>query len=217
MIRAGLALLLLATVAPHSTQANSGRDGDAGQEWRFRVLLDDREIGTHRYAVTGIEGERQVEIDARFSVRLVFVEAYRYVHEARESWRGDCLDGIDARTDDNGRELSVRGRRDGAILAVATDGGRTALPGCVMSFAYWNPAILQQSRLLNSQTGEHESVRVEPLGEESLRIRDRTLTTRRYALHTDGFRVDLWYSPDDRWVQLESRTSGGRRLRYVLQ
>lgn len=205
------ALLALALLAPVQSFATS-----AG-EWNFRVLLDDREIGTHRYTVTERDGKRQVESDARFTVKLLFVDAYRYVHQARESWRGDCLESIEASTDVNGRQVNVRGTHDGERLEVATPGGSVSLPGCVMSFAYWNPAMLRQPKLLNAQTGEHAEVRVEPLGPEPLLVRDRQVLAERYALHADDFRIDLWYAPGDRWVQLESRTGGGQRLRYLIQ
>lgn len=204
-------LLLLALLVPASAFAT------AGEEWRFRVLLDDREIGSHRFSVTERDGRLDVESDASFAVRFLFVDAYRYAHRARERWRGDCLEAIDAETDDNGRQLNVRGVHDGRRLEVMTEDGRASLPGCVMSFAYWNPAMLRQSRLLNAQTGEHDAVRVEALGEEPIRVSDRELLARRYALHTEGFRVDLWYAPGDRWVQLETRTSSGQRLRYLIQ
>lgn len=206
-----VALLSMVLLAPGPALAMSGG------EWNFRVLLDDREIGTHRFTVTERGGERQVESDARFTVKLLFIDAYRYVHQARERWRGDCLESIEASTDVNGRQASVRGVHDGERLEVATSEGRASLPGCVMSFAYWNPAMLRQPRLLNAQTGEHAEVRVEPLGSEPLLIRNEQVRAERYALHAEDFRVDLWYAPGDRWVQLESRTSSGQRLRYLIQ
>jgi len=204
-------VLLLALLVPASVFAK------AGDEWRFRVMLDDREIGSHRFTVTERDGRREVESDASFAVRFLFIDAYRYTHRAQERWRGDCLEAIEAVTDDNGRQLKVRGVRDGGRLDVVTEEGRASLPGCVMSFAYWNPAMLRQARLLNAQTGEHDAVRVEALGEEPIRISDRELLARRYALHAEGLRIDLWYGPGDRWVQLESRTRTGQRLRYLIQ
>ena len=39
----------------------------------------------------------------------------------------------------------------------------------------------------------------------------------RYALETRDFRIDLWYSPGKEWLALESRTDGGRKIRYLIQ
>jgi len=184
------------------------------REWRFRVLLDASEVGTHTFRVTERGSGRSVESSARFKVKLLFIDAYTYAHEARERWQGDCLAELDARTDDNGERVAVRGARRGAQFEVA---GSAPLPGCVMSFAYWNPAMLKQPRLLNVQTGELIEVRIEPLGEETLSVRGTSLNAQRYAVHAPKFRIDLWYAADASWVQLESRTGSGRLLRYEIQ
>ena len=85
-----------------------------------------------------------------------------------------------------------------------------------MSFAYWNPAFLKQSRLLNSQTGDYMSVDIRPVGEEVLSIRGRNVVATRYSLDAEKLNMDLWYSSDQQWLGLESVTSSGRKLRYEL-
>jgi hypothetical protein len=207
MIRA----LLLAALAPLSALASTS------QEWRFRVLLDGRPVGEHVFRVEERAGERHIDSDARFTVKFLFVDAYTYRHQARERWQGECLLALDAHTDDNGRRQAVAGRRAGGGFTIAVGDAQARLPDCVMSFAYWNPALLRQPRLLNVQTGELQDVRVDALGEESIPVRGVTQTARRYALHAPDFRIDLWYAADRDWVQLESRTSGGRLLRYLIQ
>lgn len=184
--------------------------------WQFRVLLDGDEVGTHSFRVSDDMqgGEREVRSEARFAVRFLFVNAYRYAHEARERWQGDCLTRIEARTDDNGDNLAVRGERRDAGFTVEGPKGREQLADCVMSFAYWNPRMLQQKRLLNSQTGLWQEVRIEPRGTETLTVRGTPTSTRRYALRGEDLQIDLWYAGADDWVQLESRVAGGRTLRY---
>ena len=189
----------------------------ADQEWNFRVFLEDREIGSHKFRVVESNGERRVESDARFTVKIFFIEAYTYHHQARERWSGECLSALDASTDDNGEQLRVRGVRNGSGFSLEAARGRSELPPCIMPFAYWNPAMLQQPRLLNVQTGELLDVRVEPLGEESIFVRGAPMTARRYALHTTKYRIDVWYLANRQWVQLESTTESGRRLRYQIQ
>jgi hypothetical protein len=204
-------LLMLAVLAPAAALASTG------QEWQFRVLLDEREVGSHRFRVSDGGGERRVESDARFTVKFLFIDAYTYVHQARERWQGDCLTAIESRTDDNGQQLAVRGTRTAGRFEVAAGKVQAELPTCVMSFAYWNPAMLRQARLLNAQTGEFVDVRVEALGKETIAVRGAPLAAQRYALHAPDFRIDVWYGAGNQWVQLESRTEGGRLLRYLIQ
>lgn len=209
MIRAAALLLAALLAAPAAASVE--------REWRFRVFLDQREIGSHDFRVVERGAEREVESRARFDVKLLFVSAYRYVHESRERWRDDCLREIAARTDDNGSTLEVRGAANDRGFELAGPAGSAHLIECVMTFAYWNPVFLRQERLLNPQTGELTAVRVEPAGEETLTVRGAPVRARRYTLHAPGYRIDVWYAGGAHWVQLESRAANGRTLRYVAR
>lgn len=201
-------LLLLTTLVTAPALASTE------SEYRFRVLLGNSEIGQHIFRIERNGSDLRVESKADFSVRLLVIEAYRYHHRANERWAGNCLEKIEARTNDNGKRIEVRGSKQQRGFVVE---GNDGLPSCVMTFAYWNPAILDQPQLLNSQTGELVAVQVEPLGEEVISVRGVATPARRYALRAPQFRVDVWYARDNRWVQLESTTESGKPLRYLIQ
>jgi hypothetical protein len=205
-LAAGLTFGLVATAAVASTAPASSL--------QFRVLLDGQPIGQHRFEVRGSGEIRDVVSRADFRVRILFLDVYRYQHVATERWRGDCLESLDARTDDNGDiEIVTASRSDGdlAVNATRTEG---RYDGCVRSFAYWSPEILEGGRLLNSQTGELVAVRVLPLGEERIEVNGKPELTRRYRLAGEDLQIDLWYAAGHDWVALESRTQDRRRLRY---
>jgi hypothetical protein len=185
------------------------------RDWRFRVLLDDREIGTHRFTLTAAGDRREVLSEAQFDVRLLFIPAYTYRHEARETWEGGCLRSLDATTVTNGRRERVAARAHEAGMVVVRGQAREELPGCVLSFAYWNPAILATHQLLNSETGELLPVQVLSRGKEPIRVRGRSVLADRYRIDGAQLHIDLWYAGQE-WVALEAPTAGGRRLRYEL-
>jgi hypothetical protein len=203
-----LSMLLLSASATASAST---------EEWRFRVFLDDAEIGYHRFSLLGDGPERQLDSEARYNVKFLYITVYRYAHDSRERWQGNCLKQVEANTQDNGKTLAVRGTQDGDRFVVTNTRGQANLPACVMTFAYWNPDLLGQSRLLNVQTGEYMDVQVRVLGEETLTVRGTVQRALRYALETRDFRIDLWYSPNKEWLALESNTEGGRKLRYQIQ
>jgi hypothetical protein len=89
------------------------------------------------------------------------------------------------------------------------------LAGCVRSFAYWDPALLQSDRLLNAQSGEYQPVELLDLGDTSLDINGKAVDARQYRLLVDEAEIDLWYTPDLNWLALESVTRDGRRLSYL--
>ena len=187
------------------------------KKWEFQVFLDDTAIGHHHFVVNDTGAERELTTDARFEVKLLFISAYRYVHDASELWRGNCLASLNARTDDNGKQSAVRADQQGERVNIVSPRGREALDGCIMSFAYWNPQILRQTRLLNSQTGQYEAVTIAELGEEKITVRGAPVQAKRYRISGTKNPIDLWYGTDNSWLALQSTLESGRRLRYLLK
>ena len=209
------ALLLLGLFASF---ANSLAHADDGRQrvLEFDVFLDGSKIGYHRYTIDATGPGTAVSSEARFDVRFLFLTAFRYRHETMETWADGCLAEIDARTDSNGKAFEVRGvRTDTAFVVDAGDEARR-LPECVMTFAYWNPVFLEQSRLLNPQTGEYLDVDVEELGRDTIKVGDRRVPARSVRISARELQVTLWYSDDAEWLALESMATGGRILRYEL-
>lgn len=198
-----------------------GSSADAGalREWRFNVSLDDKPIGEHRYVLREHEERLELTSEARFSVKVLFFPAYRYEHEAREVWRGECLEQIEARTDNNGERSTVVGRETGDWFRVEIPGSVDVVGHCVQSFAYWNPRILEATRLLHPQTGEYMPVTVVPMGRESIGEHEQTERYRLTGRDARGtpLQIDLWYTSEREWLALESRMPDGRRLRYSLE
>ena len=84
-----------------------------------------------------------------------------------------------------------------------------------MSFAYWNPAMLEQSRLLNVQDGRYLEVQINREATEAFRLGSETVRAHRYSLNAEDLDITLWYSADDyEWLGLESATEKGYTLRY---
>jgi hypothetical protein len=187
------------------------------RSWNFRVALDDSPIGYQRFTLTTQGEQKELHSEASFDVKVLFINAYHYRHEATELWQGDCLRSLSSRTDDDGKRLSVGSQRDSEHLNIISAKGTETLEGCVMTFAYWNPAILQQSRLLNPQTGAYENVTVAALGEESIDVRGRQVQARHYRISGPERPIDLWYGADGEWLALQSTVAAGRRLTYRLE
>lgn len=186
------------------------------QSWDFSVLLDGDRIGYHRFEVTDSGNERRIRSEAKFDVRILFINAFRYRHENTEVWSDGCLSKIDARTQANGKKLAVSGTRVQDEFIVDDGGEMNALSDCVMTFAYWDPKFLQQTKLLNSQSGEYIDVEVEPLGSEPITVRGQQVSASAYRLTAKKMQLKLWYSTDNEWLALESVAKGGRIIRYEL-
>jgi Family of unknown function (DUF6134) len=203
---------LMAVVPLLAALPASARDAPT-REWHFDVSLDGRPIGEHRFTLRERGAARELQSEATFNVRFLFINAYRYEHRAHERWQGDCLESVDARTDSNGKPLVVEGERGSSGFRIRNGSADVIQDECVQTFAYWNPSILDARRLLNPQTGEYVDVKVLLMGREVVRGQQ----VDRYRLIGSGqtpLQIDLWYTAGRDWVALESLTPEGRRLQY---
>ncbi len=186
--------------------------------WNFKVYLDDKPVGFHNFTVVdGDSNEKKLKSVAQFDVDVFIFNAYSYQHESNERWQGDCLTEINASTNDNGEKLSVQGKTTQSNFDLVKPKGQSGLPSCVMTFAYWNPNMLTQKRLLNPQNGEYVDVEIKPIGQETVKVNGKSQPASHYRLKSDKFLIDLWYSPDNRWLALDSTLENGRILHYRME
>jgi hypothetical protein len=211
-----ISAVILLSIALSTAPAHADDAETTVGRWEFNVYLNNKRIGKHLFEVTDVDGQQQVQSTANFKYTILRIPAYRYEHTNQERWSNDCLLGIDASTNANGNRIEVSGQKTGSTFVLAGEAGDVSLPECVMTFAYWNPAFLEQVKLLNPQTGEYVEVRIEELASEMLEVRGKKVAATRFRLTADKVDMTLWYSGDKEWLALESVAKGGRIIRYEL-
>lgn len=203
-----IALLLLFCALP--SQARE-------QEWAFKVYLDKSLIGQHVFRLDTQGEDKTLSSAARFKVKVLFIEAYSYIHDAQEQWHGDCLTSLESRTVENKEISDVKGSLQDDGFKLNGPKGTLSLPQCVMTFAYWNPQMLKQRKLLNPQTGEWLDVRIQSLGMEEIEVRGQKTQAEHYRLEATKMKIDLWYGKDQQWLGLQSTTPEGYHIIYKLK
>ena len=187
------------------------------QEWHFTVYLDDTPIGYHDFSVRHAEGYQTMNTQARFDVTFLKIPLFRYRHQNVEQWSNRCLQSITSTTDQNGKLFRVEGATTDTGFQVSEKEDDVTFPPCISTFAYWDKSFLQHTRLLNSQTGKYIEVDVDHLGENSIMVGSTSVPANRYRLTAEDLDIELWYSRNDQWLGLQSTTSSGRLLRYVIE
>lgn len=184
------------------------------ENYIFDVLLNNKSIGTHTFEVNKKNNITYVNTNARFDVKILFLNVYSYQHSNSETWKNNCLYQLNASTNDNGSQYSVTvsSVEDSTIVSANTE--RTNFPGCIRSYAYWNPGLLDNQKLLNPQTGEILPAKLNELGTEKVSIGDRNIEANRFRLLTDKDSIDLWYDKNENWIALQSIVRDGKVLRY---
>ncbi|MGC9452134.1 MAG: DUF6134 family protein [Oceanipulchritudo sp.] len=208
-------LLLLGVTGLPATLCAEEIPAASPLEWEFRVFLDDKEIGTHDFLLDANGQEVVLRTEAAFDVKFLFFTAYTYRHRNVEKWDEKGLVSIDAYTDANGQIHDISGERRDEHFVLYSRMEEEKLPRTLMTFAYWNPDILREERLLNSQSGEYEPVRVVERGVSGIEYNGQRIDARRFDLVLEETTISIWYDVKDwRWVALESPTESGRVLRY---
>jgi hypothetical protein len=191
--------------------------GAAAREWHFDVTLDGFPIGTHDIALQENGNARKAQGDMRFRVSLLGFQAGSYEQHEEETWQGDCLTSLDSKTVEKGAVTTVAGRLEGGSFSIEGAGTTEKLPSCVMSFAYWNPRVLKQAKLINVQTGAWTPINVSEPGSEAYTVRGESVEATHYRVDTARNRIDVWYSPQGEWIGLRSTSRQGHVLTYRLK
>lgn len=190
------------------------------KEWNFDVYLDKTRIGQHTFKLS--EANELVS-QAKFNVKVLFINAYQYNHTAVEQWQDGCLKQLEASTLENDVATKVKGAADSERFVVDDGKQKQVLPGCAMTFAYWSQKMLQQTKLLNPQNAEWLDTRIIKTGSEMLDVKGKKVEALRYKLDASlagkpKLNIELWYRADNLdWVALKSTTPEGYVINYKLR
>ena len=187
------------------------------QQWAFDVYLDKTKIGKHTFTYAN----NLLTSRAKFNVNVLFINAYQYDHTSKERWQDDCLEGIEVNTTEDKVTTKVNGKKTSVGFDVGNGKSNQTLPACTMTFAYWNPKILSQSKLLNPQNAEYLDTHFEKQANESIMVKGKPTDTTHYKLtgSLEGetkLNIELWYNQNNEWVALKSTTPEGYNIIYKL-
>ena len=205
-------LLALALAGAATAQA-----ADGTRTYAFTAFLDGKAIGEHRFTVVTEGTSRHVTSDAGFTVKFLGFEAFHYRHHAEEQWAGECLSGVQSTTDDDGKPASVKLVKSGDANEITTATGSQSVGGCLMTYAYWNPAMREQKRLLNPQTGKVDAVKVERVFTAKIPVGGQDVVADDWRITGGESAIDVWLTPQGEWVGLDSVVAHGKhKLTYRL-
>jgi Family of unknown function (DUF6134) len=188
------------------------------KEWAFNVYLDKSKIGTHSFTFN----DNTLVSRAKFNVKVLFIEAYKYDHTSKEQWQNDCLTNIDVNTTEDKITTNVKGKKAESGFEISDGKTSQTLAECVMTFAYWNPKILDQSKLLNPQNAEYLDTTFTKLGAAKIDVKGKPTETTHYKLSgalkgVKKLNIELWYNQANEWVALKSVTPEGYNIIYKLK
>jgi hypothetical protein len=212
------ALLCLLVLSSIAFSEDTGLE-KTERSWRFKASLDGKEIGEHTFSLVKTGNEIKLTSKASFRVKFLFITAYTYDHMASEEWNENCLTQLSSETKEDSTQTNVILTKEGTDYLAIGPKGKQLLGECPMTFAYWNPKILEQRSLLNPQTGEWLPTEIISDGEEIVTVRGIPRKAERFSITAPKTKIELWYvkeGSDRVWVALQSLTPDGYTVKYDL-
>jgi uncharacterized protein DUF6134 len=188
----------------------------AQRDLRFRALRHGSTIGEHRVTFRPDGDRLTVETRVDIAIKVLFVTAFRFRHEATEIWRSDRLVSLKSTTDDNGTLFQVSGHAvaDGFRI-IGHDGPFLASAHLLTSNALWDSRIVRESRLIDVQHGGEIGLVTKQLGDEQVDTPQGPVRASRHHMITPYYAGSVFHDGDGRWVKglLELK---GERFEYAL-
>ncbi|MGQ0444237.1 MAG: DUF6134 family protein [Beijerinckiaceae bacterium] len=165
----------------------------------FDIVRGGDKIGTDTIDIEQQNDTTTVKIKTALSVKVMFIEAYRYEHSCNETWKNGQLIAFKSRTNDNGTKHSIDVTAAPDKLNMEADGRHSDLPKTAAPASLWGKVAINRFDAFDPETGKPLSIEVTDLGNETLTIQGVTRETQHYKLVdtlTGDFARDVWYDGD---------------------
>ena len=210
----GFAVALLTLYSVSSPQISYG-ETDNGYEsvetevWEFDAFVGKKKIGSHRFEVMRTRDRITAKSSASFEYTVLKIPLLKYEHSVVEIYNSNsCLKSISSETTTNSKRIRVMGEKKGDSFFVTGNNEATFERACLMPFAYWSPRLLDQTALINGQTGKITPIKIQSV--------DSPDNGKNYVLSGKDLNIELAYSSEDKWTGLQSKLPFGRTLKYTL-
>src|SRR3984893_10668752 len=165
----------------------------------FDIVRGNDKIGTATLDIERQNDMTTVKIKTDLSVKVMFIEAYRYVHSCNETWKNGQLVAFKSRTNDNGTKHSIDVTAAPDKLSMDADGKHSDLPKTAAPASLRGKDAIHQFDAFNPDTGKRLSMKVTEFGEEVLAIHGVPRRTHHYKIAdrlTGAFVREMWFDGD---------------------
>jgi len=140
------------------------------------------------------------------SVKILFIPAYKFFQETKETWKNNEFIAIDGFTDfEDDREYKIDGMdKDGVFSASGMD-GKLELDVNIVPLNYWNKKMLKENEVFDTQKGIVRKIEVEKLDDEQIKIKKLKVVAEKFIFNASKNPKDkgpfptytLWYHNDE--------------------
>ncbi len=207
-------VLMIGTVASASNQNPMTL---YGPKIAFDVVRDGAIVGKHETRFERAESGLTVTSLMSINLSLLFFPVYEFDYQSREIWRDGKLSGLIVKVSDDGEEKTLTLSRQKDRLKRIGGQSSEDLPGDIFPTNHWNAAVLEDKQVLNTLTGNLNSVIIKKIGLEDVETRNGVLRATRYDYTGDLQDTSAWYDREGRWVKLRFKARDGSTIDYICR
>ena len=139
-------------------------------------------------------------------VKVLFIPAYKFFQETKETWSNGNFLAIDGFTDfEDDREYKIDGKDEEGFFRAKGMDGLLELDENIIPLNYWNKGILKEKELFDTQKGIVRQISVKKLKDEKIKINDTKLLAEKYIFNATKNPKDkgpfpeytLWYHKEE--------------------
>jgi hypothetical protein len=180
-----------------------------------RVMRKGEDIGLAEFKFERQSQRLEVHIAIDLVVKLGPIPVFRYSHRNLETWEGDNLVGLDAKTDDDGtpKYMSAKLGPNGLMVTGSKTKPYIAPPNA-LGTSYWN--IRSTScPLINTEDGHLMDINVTPVGLTEVPLASGAdVTAKEFAIRGE-VKIDLWYQPSEEFASMRYYAKDGSVVTYA--
>lgn len=203
-------LAAMVAISPGAAIAAIPQSAPVDPTMAFRVDRGETPIGTHKIRFHQEADGLHVTIDIQLAVTFGPITVFRYTHRNEEVWRDGRLASIETHTDDDGEKFWVKGKAtDKGFELDSSFAGKLVAPAGIIPASYWNPDILKQTQILDTQKGRIFNIDIKPGATTTEKVNGRAQQVREYVMSGD-LRLTLFYTQDGEWVNIAFDARGAK-------
>jgi Family of unknown function (DUF6134) len=204
-----------ALAQPRASTPPAASPPPATETLQYAIMRKGEQIGTHKIEFRRVGKETSVNVETKVEVKVLFVTAYRFQYISTERWVNGRIIALNSETDDNGKQHRLTAALKGSNLEVEADGQAVKVDKNILPGSLWNPELVRQSVMLDTQTGQVMPISVVDLGSEEVTVETGPEPAHRYTIK-GKFSQDVWYDARGRLVHSQFVGPDGSVISYEL-
>ena len=158
-------------------------------------------------------------------VKVLFIPAYKFFQETKETWIGGNFISIDGFTDfEDDREYYIKGiDEDGFFIANGMD-GKLKLDKNIIPLNYWNIHMLSEEEVFDTQKGIVRKIKVKKLKDEKIEMNGKKVETVKYLFNASKNPKDkgpfpeytLWYHENE-LLKMEFKNPKDKKIIKIIR